>query len=101
MPGSILLKDKQAKLLLAINGALQDISISSLAKATGTTYVHASTFLSSCEVRGIVRNEKHGKAKIYRLTEKGKEIAEHLSELYALVSQDVQPTNATAPKPQT
>ena len=100
MPGSILLKDKQAKLLLAINGAQQDISISSLAKSTDTTYVHASTFLSLCETRGIVRNEKHGKSKIYRLTEKGKKIADHLSEIYALVSQAAQPANAPAPKPQ-
>ena len=100
MPGSILLKDKQAKLLLAINDAPQDVSISSLAKATGTTYVHASTFLSSCETRGIVRNEKHGKAKIYRLTEKGKKIADHLSEIYALVSQATPPASATVPKPQ-
>lgn len=99
MPGSILLKDKQAKLLLAINGASQDVSISSLAKATGTTYVHASTFLLLCETRGIAKSEKHGKAKIYRLTENGKKIADHLSELYALVSAS-QPANASAPKPQ-
>ncbi len=101
MPGSLLLKDKQAKLLLAINDSSQDISISSLARATGTTYVHASTFLSSCDARGIVKNEQHGKTKIYRLTDKGKKIADHLSEIYALMSPSPQPSNAPAPKAQT
>ncbi len=88
MPKSILLMDKQARMLVALKDQMQSWYISSLAKATGTTYVHACNFLLECERLGIVRSEKHGKIKTIRLTEKGAQIAELVSGIYSSIRQE-------------
>lgn len=71
-----ILMDKHASIILALKDTTQQWYISSLAKASGTTYVHASTFLLKCEKLGIVISEKHGKSKIIKLTDSGAKIAE-------------------------
>lgn len=85
MEGSIILKDKQAKIILLLKNTQQPWYISSLSKASGTTYVHACNFVKKCEVMGIVTNEKHGKIKEIKLTEKGVQIAEMISNIYSSI----------------
>lgn len=84
---NIILKQKQAKILIALRDNTQDWYISTLAKATGTTYVHACNFLSTCENLGIVSSEKHGKLKIIMLTDKGVKLADMLNSINSLVNQ--------------
>ncbi len=93
MDASILLKGKQAGILLALRDTNQAWYVSSLAKAAGTTYVHACNFINVCEDLGVVNCEKHGKLKVVKLTEKGTKITEML---YGIVSQLAQ---APAPQP--
>ncbi len=82
----IILKDKQARILLSLK-ADQEWYISSLAKATGTTYVHACRFLTACEAIGITRSERHGKIKAIKLTERGAKVAEFIEGIYGIMSQ--------------
>ncbi len=84
MPKSILLMDKQAMVIVALKDQTQNWYISSLAKATGTTYVHACNFLAECEKLGIVQSEMHGKLKTVKLTEKGAQVADYISGIYAV-----------------
>ncbi|HUC38595.1 MAG TPA: hypothetical protein VL944_00505 [Candidatus Acidoferrum sp.] len=84
-PETIILKDKQAKILVSLRTKDQEWYISSLAKATGTTYVHACHFLTMCNGLGVTTSERHGKIKVIKLTEKGAQVAELIANLYGLL----------------
>jgi len=86
MMSNILLKQKQARILIALKDTSQDWYISSLARASGTTYVHTCNFIAACDSVGITTNEKHGKLKIIKLTEKGIKLADMLSSINSMVS---------------
>lgn len=86
MRGTIFFKDKHIRIILALRDTSQSWYISSLAKASDTTYVHVCNFLGECEELGITGGEKHGKAKVIKLTEKGAKLAEMLAGAYSLVS---------------
>lgn len=83
---NILLKQKQAKILIALKDTTQNWYISTLAKASGTTYVHTCNFLATCEILGITANEKHGKVKLIKLTDKGLKLADLLFTINSLVN---------------
>ena len=87
MEGSILLKDKQAMILVSLKEGKQPWHIATLSKACNTTYVHTSNFIKKCEQMGIVQNERHGKTKEIKLTEKGVKLADMLSGVYAMINQ--------------
>ncbi len=80
---NILLKYKHARMMLALRDARRQWCTSSLAKETGSTYVHTLNFVSACEAIGIVTKERHGKEKVIRLTEKGSRVAEMVAGVYA------------------
>jgi predicted transcriptional regulator len=84
--GNLLIREKQARIILALRDGNQAWSISNLAKAASTTYVHACNFVIDCERAGIVASEKHGKIKEIKLTEKGLQIADSLSSIYNAVN---------------
>lgn len=86
MSGNILLKQKQVKIILALKDSAQNWYISSLAKASDTTYVHTCNFLVKCEMLGITSSEKHGKLKLITLTEKGMRLAELLVNVNSIVN---------------
>ncbi len=85
MGGQILIKDKQARILMALKDSTQNWYISSLAKSANTTYVHACNFLLDCERLGITKSEKHGKIKTIKLTEKGGQIVDSLNTIYGAI----------------
>lgn len=91
MPEMPLLKEKQAKILLLLRDQSQGWYISSLAKSSGTTYVHTCNFLLACERLGIVASEKHGRSKSIKLTEKGAALAESVGAIYKAVSEPAPP----------
>ncbi len=81
----LLIKEKQASILIALKESQQEWYISTIAKKTQTTYVHVHRFISECEKLGILSIEKHGKLKIVKLTEKGDKVADSLKNIYALI----------------
>ena len=87
MPNRIILRDKQARILIALRDTSKDWYVGSLAKSAGTTYVHACNFVKECEKLGITVGERHGKTKIIRLTGKGEQISGMLSSIYSLISE--------------
>ena len=93
---NILLKEKQANILVALMDASQSWYISSLAKAANTTYVHACNFLVECEKLGLTSSEKHGKIKTIKLTEKGKDVAERLVDIYKAIRPEEQESQKPA-----
>ena len=95
---NILFKNKHIRILLALRDGTQSWYISSLAKATNTTYVHACNLINECERLGITESEKHGKIKKIRLTEKGAKIAEMVSSVYSLMNTPEQ-KKEKAPEP--
>lgn len=86
MAGNIIFREKQARILLLLKSTAQPWNITTIAKASGTTYVHACNFMKSCEQLGIVTHEKHGKIKEIKLTEKGVQVAEMVSNIYAALA---------------
>jgi predicted transcriptional regulator len=86
MPGNIILKQKQARIIAALRDTSQNWYISALAKASGTTYVHACNFLTICEQLGITTSEKHGKIKVVKLTEKGLRLADSINNINLLIT---------------
>lgn len=102
MQEAILLKGKQAKILIALKNTQQPWYLASLAKESGATYVHVCNFVNMCEKLGIVKNEKHGKVKEVKLTEKGAQLADMVAGIYTVLNQQQAP-QAPPPKqePQT
>ncbi len=86
MAGTIILKEKQAKILLSLKNTQQPWRIGSLSVACGTTYVHTHNFIKMCTESGLTSIEKHGKIKEIKLTEKGAQVAEMISGIYAIIS---------------
>jgi len=86
MNTNILLKQKQTKILTMLRDTSQNWYISTLAKATGTTYVHTCNFLVTSEALGITSSEKHGKLKIIKLTDKGIRLADLIIAVNSLVN---------------
>jgi len=86
MKGPILLKEKQVKILLLLKNTQQPWHITTLASASGTTYVHTHNFLKTCASLGIASIEKHGKIKEIKLTEKGALLADTLATVYATIT---------------
>ncbi|MGC8710062.1 MAG: hypothetical protein ACP5RF_00390 [Candidatus Micrarchaeia archaeon] len=89
--GRLLLKDKQARMLSALSSNAQEWNISSLAKASNTTYVHASRFISECERAGLVESVKHGRIKGIKLTPKGLEVANNIASISSIIGTAAQP----------
>ncbi len=103
--GVILLKDKQARIFLLLKNVQQPWYLATLAKASDSTYVHTSNFIKKCEQMGLTANEKHGKIKEIKLTEKGMRLADALGTVYTIISQlpqqsAPQPKQSEEPKPQ-
>ena len=72
--GTLLFKEKQVRLLMALFNDGREWHISDLAKASDVTYIHTSKFVNRCESLGIIAVERHGRMKRLMLTDKGKEI---------------------------
>ena len=89
------MKGKQAKILIALRNTQQPWYIATLAKESGATYVHVCNFINMCEKLGIVKNEKHGKVKEVKLTEKGAKLAEMASGIFSILN----PQQAPQPPP--
>lgn len=105
MDANIILRGKQSRILVALRDTGQAWYVSSLAKAAGTTYVHACNFINVCEELGIVNCEKHGKLKVVKLTDKGAKMAEMISGISVLINQtsqaqQPQPAQQAAQQPQ-
>jgi predicted transcriptional regulator len=83
----ILIKEKHAKILLALKNQSQSWYISSLARETNTTYVHTCNFISACEKLNLVYSEKHGKIKTVKLTDMGSKVAELLNSVYNILEE--------------
>ena len=86
-PEVIILKDKQARIIISLKLKEQEWYLSSLAKATGTTYVHACKFIATCESKGFTESERHGRIKAIKLTDRGMQLAELVSEIYGIMNQ--------------
>ncbi|MCL4364844.1 MAG: MarR family transcriptional regulator [Candidatus Marsarchaeota archaeon] len=98
--GTLLLKDKQAKILSILAGSEKEWHIADLAKAAEVTYVHTSKFIGKCEEAGIVGSERHGRVKRLFLTEKGKDVAKSVSNILDKIRIPDMPGQAPAPAPQ-
>lgn len=82
----MLIREKQASILICLKDKTKDWSINELAKHTGSTYVHVCNFIMECELKGVVESQKHGKDKMIKLTQKGELLALHIENIYALLS---------------
>ncbi len=89
--GMLLLKDKQARIILTLASVEKEWHLSSIAKETGVTYIHTSRFVSRCEEKGIMGSELHGKLKKIFLTEKGKMIASDIKNIIARMESTERP----------
>ena len=98
--GTLLLKDKQAKILSILASSEKEWHIVDLAKAAEVTYVHTSKFIGKCEEAGIVSSERHGRVKRLFLTEKGKDVAKSVSNILDKIRTVDQSPHESAPAPQ-
>jgi predicted transcriptional regulator len=97
----IVFRDKQLKILLLLRDKSKDWYISTLAKSSGTTYVHTCNFILECEGRGLTTSERHGKIKVVKLTDKGAQLSEMLNGANELMNiQQQQHTQAGNGTPQ-
>ncbi|MGC8680053.1 MAG: hypothetical protein ACP5T6_02000 [Candidatus Micrarchaeia archaeon] len=84
MFGKLVFKEKRAKILLYMRSLQQPCTTTSISKACDTTYVHTTNFINECIKLGLISNEKHGKLKELKLTEKGIQLADLLTKIESL-----------------
>ena len=89
--GTLLFKEKQIKILLALLDKQQEWNTTSLARAAAATYVHTSKFLARCEKMGLVQVVKHGKIKALTLSPKGIEVSEGISRIVERMAMKEEP----------
>lgn len=78
---SVLLREKPARIITTLKDSNNPWYLSKIAKATDTTYVYVTRFISTLERNGMVTIEKIGKKRVVKLTEKGLELANIIEEL--------------------
>ena len=81
MANNLFIKAKPTAMLLLLKDSSQQWYPSRLARESGSSYVHTVNLLSQLKKDGVVVAEKKGKQNIYRLTERGMQIAMALDEL--------------------
>ncbi|MEM4348423.1 MAG: winged helix-turn-helix domain-containing protein [Candidatus Anstonellaceae archaeon] len=77
---SLFVKLKPANMLLLLKDSSQQWFPSKLARGANCSYVYTVAILNKLQKFGIISFEKKGKQKIYRLTEKGAQIASILDD---------------------
>jgi len=78
---SLFLKSKPCAVLLLLKDESQQWYPAKLARESHSSYVHTVNLLALLKKEGIATSEKKGKQRIFRLTEKGMQIAVALDEL--------------------
>jgi len=78
---SLFARPKPCSILTTLKDSESTWHLSKLAKATDTTYVYVTKFVSQLEKENIVTIESKGKKRIVKLTEKGTRIANAIDEL--------------------
>ncbi|MCL5428126.1 MAG: MarR family winged helix-turn-helix transcriptional regulator [Candidatus Marsarchaeota archaeon] len=84
----LIFKEKQSRILMLMGDSRREWHLSDLAKESGSTYVHASRFVTRCESAGLIGSEMHGKVKRVFLTEKGARIVAKIAEIEGLSKAD-------------
>jgi len=85
MFGRLILKEKQARLILFMRSSQQPCTTTKLSKECNITYVHATNFINECTKLGLVSIEKHGKLKMLKLTDKGAQLADLVMKIDGLI----------------
>jgi len=80
---TIFFREKPAMMLVKLRAATSEIYASSLAKQVDCTYSHVVKILQEMEKAKIVSFKKEGRLKILELTEKGKQLADHVAAIIA------------------
>jgi predicted transcriptional regulator len=78
--GKIIFKIKIARMLTNLKD--KELHISSLARASGCTYVYATKILHEFEREGVVEINKEKKYQVVKLTDKGKTIAMAIEDIF-------------------
>jgi predicted transcriptional regulator len=79
------LREKPVRILTTLKNTETSWHLSKIARATETTYVYVTKFVSDLSRKGLVIIEPKGKMRIVKLTEKGAKIANMLEELKQLL----------------
>lgn len=74
------LQDKPARILLATQRDSRTYP-ANISKALAATYSHIVRVIQKLEEYGLIESEKQGRTKFIKLTEKGEQVAHHLSGL--------------------
>jgi predicted transcriptional regulator len=77
---SLFIKVKPCTVLLLLKDASQAWYPSKLARGASCSYVHVVNLLSELRKQGVVGTERKGKQNIYKLTEKGAQLASPLDD---------------------
>ena len=81
----IFFRRKPAMMLVALKRIARVRYGSVLAKEVDCTYSHAVKILQSLEALGLVMFEKKGRIKLIKLTKKGEEIADNISNIKKVI----------------
>lgn len=79
------LREKPVRILTTLKDVNTEWHLSKIARATETTYVYVTKFVSDLSRKGLVTIEHKGKMRIVKLTEKGTKIANVFEELKQLL----------------
>ena len=77
----IFLREKPCRMLLLVYGEEREWTITSLAKASGMVYQHASGLLKKLQAKGIVKLEKVGRKINVLKTDRGTALADSVESL--------------------
>ncbi len=79
---NLFLKAKSCAVLLLLKDSQQAWYPSKLARAAGASYVHTVNLMSELLKQGVVSQEKKGRQKFYRLSDRGAALAASLDDFF-------------------
>ncbi|MCD6590386.1 MAG: MarR family transcriptional regulator [Candidatus Aenigmarchaeota archaeon] len=85
--GDLFLRDKPAKILLALKTSKTPVYATLLSKAADCTYSHTVKILDILEQMGVVIFDKKGRIKTVKLTDEGWDIAHNLEAVMKKLNQ--------------
>ncbi len=82
-------REKPLKLILLLLSTQSEIYVSNIAKLIDCTYSHVAKILSIMEQHGLIMFEKKGRAKLIKLTPKGRDVALIFNKLKIFFEQEI------------
>ena len=89
-----MINKKQIQAILCVGKAINEITLSKIAKRTNTTHGHCVTVVNKLEELGVVRTYRKGRCRFVFLTTKGRDVLKAVEKIWEVFYEDNQSSDS-------